>query len=185
MSIERFMAIYFPIRTKTLTSKMKIITTMTVTSIILSALNLHFFWTYEIKQGRTNQYCGSISKYSVFLRDYWPWITLAFYSLVPFTILICSSVAIILKIIYSNYVRKHKMNQKEGGVKMTSITLTLLTVSIVFRRHNGASGCIQVIFYMQSYVVIEKDLSGCSRDAIRDVSFLKLQRILWKRSDNG
>ena len=137
MSIERFMAIYFPIRTKTLRSKTKIIAIMAVTGILLAALSLHFFWTYEINQGRTSQYCGSISKYSAFLRDHWPWINLASYSLIPTTILICTSMSIIMKIIHSNYVRKHKMDQKEGGVKMTSITLTLLTVSTVFVATTG------------------------------------------------
>ena len=132
MSIERFLSIYFPIRTKTLTSNTKVLTTMTIAAFTLAVLNLHFFWTYEIKQGRTSKYCGSVSKYSVFLKEYWPWITLAFYSLIPFIILVSTSTAIILKIVHLNYVRKRKRNQKEGGVKLTSITLTLLSVSFMF-----------------------------------------------------
>ena len=132
MSVERFLSIYFPIRTKTLALNTKVLTTMTIAAIALAAINLHFFWTYEIKQGRTRQYCGSGSKYSVFLKEYWPWITLAFYSLIPFIILVSTSTAIILKIVHSNYVRKRKRNQKEGGVKLTSITLTLLSVSFMF-----------------------------------------------------
>ena len=132
MSIERFLSIYFPMRTKTLTSNVKVITTMTIAAIALAALNLHFFWTYEIKQGRTSKYCGSVFKYSVFLKMYWPWITLAFYSLIPFVTLISTSTGIILKIVHSKYVRKRNRNQKEGGVKLTSITLTLLSVSFMF-----------------------------------------------------
>ena len=104
---------------------------MAVTGIALAALNLHFFWTYEIKQGRYSTYCSSVSKYSVFLKKYWPWISLAFYSLIPFIILILTSIAIIVKIVHSNYVRKHNMNTTEGAIKLTSITLTLLSVSFV------------------------------------------------------
>ena len=137
MSIERFLAIYFPLRTKALSSNTKEIVTMVVTAIIMAALNLHFFWTYEIIQGRYSKYCGSVPEYSVFLKEYWPWISLAFYSLIPFIILISTSTAIILKIVHSNYVRKHSMNQKEGGVKLTSITLTLLSVSFVFLLTTG------------------------------------------------
>ena len=137
LSVERFLAIYFPLRTKTLTSNTKEIVTMIITAIIMAALNLHFFWTYEIIQGRYSKYCGSVSKYSVFLKEYWLWISLAFYSLIPFIILISTSTAIILKIVHSNYVRRQSMNQKDGGVKLTSITLTLLSVSFVFLLTTG------------------------------------------------
>ena len=102
MSIERFLAIYFPIRTKTLTSTKKLIITITVTATALSGLNLHFFWTYKLMKSRYSKYCGSVSKYSEFLRDYWPWISLVFYSLIPFIILISTSTAIILKIVHSS-----------------------------------------------------------------------------------
>ena len=131
MSIERFLAIYFPIRTKALTSNKKVMLIMAITGAGLAALNLHFFWTYEIKHERYSKYCTSVSNYSVFLKSYLPWISLAFYSLIPFLILISSSTAIIVKIIHSNYVRKHNMNTTEGAIKLTSITLTLLSVSFV------------------------------------------------------
>ena len=129
MSIERFLAIYFPIKIKILTSHKKVILAMAVTLVFTAAVNLHFFWTYENK---TSKYCVRVSKYSNFLRQYWPWITLSFYSLVPSTILISTSTAIVLKIVHSNYVRKHSMNISDGGVKLTSMTLTLLSVSFVF-----------------------------------------------------
>ena len=132
MSIERFCAIYFPIRTKSNTSNKKVAGTLVVTGILLAVINLHFFWTYKLKSGRSGMYCGSVSKYSIFLKEYWPWINLATYSLIPFTVLICSSTAVIMKIVHSNYVRRHEMNQKEGGVKLTTITLTLLCVSFMF-----------------------------------------------------
>ena len=137
MSVERFLAIYFPIRTKTLTSNKKLIITMAVMATTLVGLNLHLFWTYKLMKSTHSKYCGSVSKYSVFLRDYWPWISLASYSLVPFIILISTSTAIILKIVHSNYVRKHSMNIREVGVKLTSITLTLLSVSFVFLTATG------------------------------------------------
>ena len=75
--------------------------------------------------------CASVTKYKTFLKMYWPWINMAVYSVMPFTILISTSTAIVLKILHSNYLRKRNMNQKEG-VKLTSITLTLLAVSFVF-----------------------------------------------------
>ena len=96
-----------------------------------AALNVHFFWTYENKEGRTGRICTGVAKFKLFLTGYWPWITLSFYSLISFLILISTSIAIILKIIHSDYIRKHSMNTREG-VKTTSMTLTLFGVSFVF-----------------------------------------------------
>ena len=104
---------------------------MPITLTLTASVNLHFFWTYENKEGTTGKHCSAVSKYKSFLIEYWPWITLSFYSLIPIIILITTSTAIILKIVHSNYVRKHNMNQKEG-VKMRSMTLTLFCVSFVF-----------------------------------------------------
>ena len=132
MSIERFLAIYFPLKIKILTSNTKVILAVTISLVFTAAVNLHFFWTYEIKQDETSKYCVSVSKYSIFLKEYWPWINLSFYSLVPSIVLISTSTAIVLKIVHSNYVRKHSMNISDGGVKLTSMTLTLLSVSFVF-----------------------------------------------------
>ena len=137
MSIERFLSIYFPIRIKILTSKTKVILAMVNIFAFAAAINLHFFWTHELKQNKTAKYCLSVSKYWNFLTQYWPWITISFYSLVPLTILISTSTAIVLKIVHSNYVRKHSMNISDGGVKLTSMTLTLLSVSFVFLLATG------------------------------------------------
>ena len=140
MSIEIFLAIYFPIRTKTLTSKKKLIITMVASA--MAALNLHFFWTYELHEG-----CSGILKYKLFLTEYWPWINLIFYSLLPFTIQIFTSTAIILKIFHSNYVRKHSMNITEGAIKVTSMTITLLSVSIVFLMATLPMVIFRYVFY--------------------------------------
>ena len=132
MSIERFMAIYFPIKTKTLTSKKKLIIIMVVTALTMAALNLHFFWTYKI-----HKWCSSVTKYKLFLSQYWPWINFVFYSLLPFIIQIFTSISIVLQIIHSNYMRKHSMNITEGAIKVASMTITLLSVSFVFLMATG------------------------------------------------
>ena len=137
MSIERFLAIYFPFKIKILTSTKKVMVVMFLSLTLTALLNLHLFWTYENKETRTGKYCTSVSKcLSVFLKTYWPWITLTFFSLIPFVILIFTSTAIIVRIVHSNYVRKHNMNTREG-IKMMSMTLTLLSVSFVFLMATG------------------------------------------------
>ena len=110
---------------------------MVIIFAFAAAVNLHFFWTYEIKQHKTAKYFVSVSKYWSFLTQYWPWITLSFYSLVPSLILISTSTAIVLEIVHSNYVREHSVDISDGGVKLTSMTLTLLSVSFVFLLATG------------------------------------------------
>ena len=146
MSIERFLAIYFPIRTKTLTSKKKLIMTMVVTALAMAALNLHFFWTYKIK---IHNDCNAVVKYKLFLTQFWPWIKSVFYSLLPFIIQISANTAIILKIVHSNYVRKHSMNMEDGAIKLTNMTLTLLSVSFVFL----AATTPMVVYRFASYII--------------------------------
>ena len=143
MSIERFLAIYFPIRTKTVISKKKLIITMAVTALAMVALNMHFFWTYKI-----HNYCSGVVKYKWFLTQLWPWINSVFYSLIPFIIQISANTAIILKIVHSNYVRKHSMNISDGGVKLTNMTLTLLSVSFVFLAATAPMVGNRFVFYV-------------------------------------
>ena len=150
MSIERFLAIYFPIRTKTVTSKKKLIITMAVTALAMAALNMHFFWTYKI-----HKYCSSVVKYKLFLTQFWPWINFVFYSLLPFIIQISANTTIILKIVHSNYVRKHSMNMVDGAIKLTNMTMTLLPVSFVFLMATAP----MVVYRFVSYFFVMNQLN--------------------------
>ena len=150
ISIERFLAIYFPIQTKTTATRTKAALILIVTALVMASLNLHFFWTYEVKQDNDGKHCRGIAAYSTFLKYYWPWLTLAFYSLIPFTILLCTSTAIILKVLHSNYKRRHNFNQREGQVKLTSLTRTLLTVSFMFIVTTGPIVIYRLVFTVES-----------------------------------
>ena len=51
---------------------------MPITLTLTASVNLHFFWTYENKEGTTGKHCSTVSKYESFLIGYRPWITLSF-----------------------------------------------------------------------------------------------------------
>ena len=131
MAVERFFAVFLPIKTKYWTSRSRIVTIFMIVAVLLAILDLHYFWTYELTQRSNGLACASIAKYRTFLTFYWSWINTVVYSIMLFTILISTSIAIVLKILHSNYLRKHNMHQEEG-VKLMSITLTLLCVSFMF-----------------------------------------------------
>ena len=159
MSVERFFAIFLPIQTKYWTSRARIASIFLIIAALLAVLDLHFFWTYEVIQRSYGPSCASVDKYHTFLTVYWPWINLAIYSVMPFTILISTSTAIILKILHSNYVRERNMNQKEG-VKLTSITLTLLCVSFMFVLTTGPVAIYRLVFCFLSQWRLQESHMG-------------------------
>ena len=54
-------------------------------------------------------------------------------------------------IVHPNYVRKNSMNISDGGVKLTSMTLTLLSVSLVFLAATAPMVVYRFVFYIISF----------------------------------
>ncbi len=130
MTMERFFAIFSPHKAKQYITRTTCAVTIGVVGGLLAILNGHFFWTFY--KGPPHNYCTSYDKFDPFLAGEWTWIDFAFFSFIPFAVLIAANLGIITKIAYSNYVRKHTMKQSSGGVKMTSMTAILITVSFMF-----------------------------------------------------
>ena len=59
----------------------------------------HYY--YPTFSTRSRSGCSTVKKYSVFLSEYWPWLNLAIYSIVPLSVMIATSIAIIAKLLYS------------------------------------------------------------------------------------
>ena len=131
MTMERFFAIFSPHKSKQYVSKLSCGIVVGVIGVLLAGLNAHFFKTHLLVFfGR--YYCTTDARYYDFMQKIWTWIDFAFFSFIPFGILVIANAGIILRIAHSNYVRKHNMKQSSGGVKMTSMTAILLTVSLIF-----------------------------------------------------
>ena len=130
MTIERGFAIFFPHQSKRYCSKKSCSVALIAMSISLTALNANLFVIMDMVEYPGT--CAPRAQFYSFFVHVWPWIDFVFASALPFVVLIVANTGIVLKISISNYVRKHKMNQASGGVKMTSMTVTLLTVSLVF-----------------------------------------------------
>ena len=82
--------------------------------------------------------CTTVSKYKLFLSEYWPWLNFATYSIVPLSVMIVTSIAIIARIVHSQAQSNKTLNKKDGdAAKTTSITLTLLCVCLMFVLTNG------------------------------------------------
>ena len=135
MSLERFFAIYFPIQAKQHSSRFRAVLAVVFCALFCAFFNLHFFWTYHVIERSYGMSCTGVrDKYGTFLKYQWPWMTLVSFSILPFIILISTNVAIIGKLIYSSYRKKVSMgkDKKSDGTKLTSITMTLLSVCFMF-----------------------------------------------------
>ena len=132
MTMERFFAIFSPHKSKQYVTKLSCGIVVGVTGVLLAGLNAHFFKTQLLVYYYGRHYCVTDSNYYDFMQKIWTWIDFTFFSFIPFGILVFANAGIIIKIAHSNYVRKHNMKQSSGGVKMTSMTAILLTVSLMF-----------------------------------------------------
>ncbi len=128
LSVERFTAVWFPLKAKEWTTKTNMSILLLTMAVFQAALDAHYFFTWTLKGGR----CSSIKKYKSFLSYYWPWINLTIYSIIPFIILITTSIAIVAKITYVTYEKKKKATSTESTSKVSSITITLLCLSFTF-----------------------------------------------------
>ena len=132
MTTERFFAIFSPHKSKQYVTKLSCAIVVGVVGILLAGLNGHFFRIQHLILYQETTYCVTKNEYEHFIEKIWPWIDFAFFSFIPFGILVLGNMGIIIRIAHSNYVRKHSMKQNTGEVKMTSMTAILLTVSFMF-----------------------------------------------------
>ena len=125
IAFDRFLNIIFPHKAK---EWMTLRRSMWMSSIIILFLfftnsQLLFIKTIEIKndiENKTNLYCGFTSDYSYFI---FSWIDLACFCIIPFTVITSCNAAIIFRLCLK---KSRSVEQK-----MTSITLTLISVSLL------------------------------------------------------
>ncbi|CAH1784826.1 unnamed protein product [Owenia fusiformis] len=135
VSVERTIAVWMPFRVKQLCSRKSSAITLFIVGILLTAANLHFFWTAGIipaPRKRNSTICNlSGNQYKVFWRQYWPWIDATLRSYLPFTLIVLSNSLIIAKILQTRRQRKlltsRTCNHSNG---ITSMTAMLIGISI-------------------------------------------------------
>ena len=130
VAIERFLSVFFPHKAKQWATKKTSAIVVAIVGATLLVLNSHFLFTKHIKP---SSFCGSKQRYVFFASIVFHWIHLALASVVPFTILLTANLGIVLRVALSNFKKSKKSSKNSGsGVKMTSMTSTLLLVSMVF-----------------------------------------------------
>ncbi|XP_069119812.1 probable G-protein coupled receptor 139 [Argopecten irradians] len=136
MTIERFLAIWFPLKVSELCTRSRAAMVMGIIAVPLLALNLHFFWsTLEVWDDYYSWDCQFQSDFEFFMTKLWYWIDGAAYSLIPFIILVIFNILIIVGIKRGHRGVVSKIDKTRMTEKMKQqqqITIMLVTVSLVF-----------------------------------------------------
>ncbi|KAK7116023.1 probable G-protein coupled receptor 139 [Littorina saxatilis] len=85
MTVDRFVAIRYPLKAAIVCTIRNAIIAIVIITLACIAKNLHFIFTFERTEGET---CLPRDRHIDFYDDVWPWIDAAFYSFIPFSLLI-------------------------------------------------------------------------------------------------
>ena len=132
VALERVCAVFLPHKVKDIFTKKFATVSLIIQGLVIIAINNHFFYTYDlVYHAGEFQFCDiQLPAHASFIDYIWPWIDFCLISLIPFTIIISSNVAIVCRLLRSRYKRRHL--HVNSQVKMTSMTAVLITVSLMF-----------------------------------------------------
>ena len=146
VSIERFIAVLFPTHHKTLFSRTKALIIVMIMSVFFFLVCLQMYVMF----GRdTNGTCGTLSAYDDYWLGVWQQIDMVIGSLLPFIIMIGATVSIVVKLFL--------IKSPDGSNKVTSLTIPLMAVNLVFLITTMPQGIVYAMgksFYMNSLSVV-------------------------------
>ena len=129
VSFERLFAVFAPHRVRNIFTKKSAIIQITATGVFLVIVNLHFFWTQDLKKG----VCDAIERRYMYFSRVWNWIDFVICSFAPFAVMLSSNVAIITRLVYLQKTKKQSSTNKRNN----TMTLTLIIVTFVFFLSTG------------------------------------------------
>ena len=176
MTIERFIAIQFPLKAAKYATVSRAKKVSLLLLIILIVINSHFFWTISIH----GDYCSPREDFYDFHDDIFPWIDAALYSIVPFLVLLVFNILIIRAnrsaMNFRRTIRRQSLSA--GGDKgqetvnfFHKLTVMLLSVSFAFLLTSAP----KVILFIVRFDYF--DFSGPSIDFQRVALYLLVSRI--------
>lgn len=153
MTVDRYIAITYPLKALRLSTVYRARTITAALIIVIALINCHFFITLVVEEKRSKQerVCVSYAKYRYFVNSVWPWIDATIYSFLPFTFLIVFNFLIIRGYRKSATVHSALQGQRSEETAVASgqvsrrITFTLLTVTFTFIILTAPSAILLII----------------------------------------
>ncbi|XP_064597746.1 probable G-protein coupled receptor 139 [Liolophura sinensis] len=137
MTIERFVAVWFPLRVNRIFTMFRAKILATIIGCLLVSLNIHFLWTYEIYVDSNPDIqlnCRSRKRYDYFEKHYWYWINSCVYAFIP-----CGVLTVLNALIIYGMKKSIRLQKKMTTVdrrapsrnnQQKQVTIMLVAVSI-------------------------------------------------------
>ena len=130
VTIERLVAVWLPLKVQRIFTRRFAHIQMTGLLFGLFVLNSHLFRTQILVPIGDNNICRFDPSFEFFRLKIWGWIDMVFASILPFAIMISSSVAIVVKL----YIQRHKTTSQGNASARNArrVTMMLLVVCVMF-----------------------------------------------------
>ncbi|KAL8573189.1 hypothetical protein ACOMHN_036174 [Nucella lapillus] len=133
MTLERFIAVWFPLKVSRIYSKKKATIVLIVIFFLTFSLNTVFF---IIIVEDVNKSCRFQDKFQTFMQDYWYWADALAYAIVPCLLVITSNTLIIINVQMSSKTQRQLTNNFDQSSRrmrdQQQITTMLIVISLVF-----------------------------------------------------
>lgn len=120
IAVDRFISVIFPHSAKQLMTQRRGVVMVVGVIVFLGLINSQLLGIRQLNAIGTS--CGHINTY--YALHIWPWIDFCLFCIIPFFIILVCNVAIVVRLVY--------MKARSASERMTSMTLTLMTVSLAF-----------------------------------------------------
>ena len=137
MTLERFIAMWFPFKVKTFCNKRNSIISLIVMFGFFVLANLQFVFTFEEVSDPVLKFdCRPKQEHAKFVQNVWYWIDGALYAFVPIILIILFNGLIIYAVRKSGRDQRdltnRAINMSEKLLQQRQVTVMLLTISLVF-----------------------------------------------------
>ena len=126
----------------------------------------------SIHVSRTCSYENSGEIAIVFMTQYWPWINLAVYSLLPFFIITTINVLLLIRLSISIYERKKKLGQVHNTFQIGSSSLLLISAGLLYLFCTGPIAIYHILKYAwrhnDDYIFVSSETKA-QRELLRSI----------------
>lgn len=138
VTVERFLAVWFPLKANTMCSVSRARFVTFMTALIFILINIHVLWTAELLPAPNSinpdkLICAAYA-YQNFVCNVFPWINLVLYSFLPFAILLVLNSLIVVCLVRNQNIVTSSMTKDDRFMRNThrKLAITLLAISFVW-----------------------------------------------------
>lgn len=138
VTIERFVAVWFPLKAPSFCSLLRAKVITTFIAGIIASVNIHIFWTAELVNAPNSLNPDKVQCSAYTYKDIvcavFPWVNLTVYSFLPFTVLLIFNILIIVSLVNHRKAIMGAMTRDDQIQRYNhrKLAITLLAISFIW-----------------------------------------------------